>query len=200
MPRFRRALAGAAMAVAMAGGGMVAATAGAAPAHAATTPTPAAVSHTFGFTVAPTAQAGGGIGPKLQCGETCDGGGGGGDGGGGGGGGGGGPTTITCTLNQIHPHLAGSGTLILFHADVVCDGTLPAISLVQNVTYRGSPVDSGLGSGTSMAYSNLYTACAPGGQWQSVVYVYLTLPAGWVVVSGTNPMIGYSQIGIFNCS
>src|SRR5690348_896163 len=130
MPRFRRALAGAAMAVAMAGGGMVAAMAGAAPAHAATTPTPAAVSHTFGFTVAPAAPAAGGIGPKLQCGDTCD------PGGGGGGGGGGnpppsGPTTITCTLNIIRPHLAGSGTNILFHADVVCDGTLPNIVLNQ---------------------------------------------------------------------
>ena len=60
------------MAVAMAGGGLVAAMAGAAPAHAATTPTPAAVSHTFGFTVAPAAPAAGGIGPKLQCGDTCD--------------------------------------------------------------------------------------------------------------------------------
>jgi hypothetical protein len=51
-----------------------------------------------------------------------------------------------------------------------------------------------------MAHSNLYDACAPGGQWQSVVRVDLTLPAGWVVVSGTNPMIGYSQIASFNCS
>ena len=55
MSRFRRALAGAAMAVAMAGSGIVAVMAGAAPAHAATTPTPAAVSHTFGFTIAPAA-------------------------------------------------------------------------------------------------------------------------------------------------
>jgi hypothetical protein len=194
MPRFRRALAGAAMAVAMAAGGMVAAMAGAAPAHAATTPTPAAVSHTFGFTVAPAAPAGGGIGPKLQCGDTCD------PGGGGGGGGGGGPTTITCNLNIIRPHLAGSGTNVLSHADVVCDGTLPNIVLNQEVFYSGREVDFGGGVGTSMAHSNLYDACAPGGQWQSVVRVDLTLPAGWVVVSGTNPMIGYSQIGSFNCS
>ena len=197
MSRFRRALAGAAMAVAMAGSGMVAAMAGAAPAHAATTPTPAAVSHTFGFTVAPAAQAGGGIGPKLQCGETCD------PGGGGGGGGNpppSGPTTITCTLNITRPHLAGSGRNILFHADAVCDGTLPKIDLEQEVFYSGSEVDFGGGVGTSSAYSNLYEACSPGGQWQSIVYGYLTLPAGWVVVSGTNPMIGYSPIGIFNCS
>jgi len=195
MSRFRRALAGAAMAVAMAGGGMVAAMAGAAPAHAATTPTPAAVSHTFGFTVAPAAQAGGGIGPKLQCGDTCD---------PGGGGGGGnpppsGPTTITCTLNTIRPHLAGSTGNVLSHADVVCSDTLPKIQLNQDVYYSGRQVDFGGGTGTQFAYSNLYDACTAGGQWQSITSVYLTLPAGWVVVSGTNPMIGYSQIGIFNC-
>jgi hypothetical protein len=197
MPRFRRALAGAAMAVAMAGSGMVAAMAGAAPAHAATTPTPAAVSHTFGFTIAPAAQAGGGIGPKLQCGDTCD---------PGGGGGGGnpppsGPTTITCTLTVTRPHLVGSAGNVLSHADAVCSDTLPQINLQQEVFYNGREVDFGgkIVVGTDYAFSNLYEACAPGGQWQSEAWGYLTLPAGWVIVSGTNPMFTTSLIGSFNC-
>src|SRR5690349_9157389 len=122
MSRFRRALAGAAMAVAVAGGGMVAAAAGAAPAHAATTPTPAAVSHTFGFTIAPTAPAAGGIGPKFQCGETC-----------------GdpqppapsGPTIITCTLHIPDASIDAVTGFITFRADTTCDGTLPKISQTQ---------------------------------------------------------------------
>lgn len=69
MSRFRKALAAAAMAVATAGGGLLATAAAAAPAHAAT---PAGGHTTTGFTAVPAAQAPGGIGPKFQCGDTCD--------------------------------------------------------------------------------------------------------------------------------
>jgi hypothetical protein len=191
MSRFRRALAGAAMAVAMAGGGMVAAMAGAAPAHAATTPAPAA-SHAFSFTVVPAARAAGGIGPKFQCGDFCD------------PNGGNGnpppaPTIITCTLSLMPPHLAGPSGAIVFHADTTCDGTLPGISQVQNVLYRGSVVDNDLGSGVSSAHTNNVEACSPGGQWQFFVNTMISLPPGWVVLSGTNPMNSSSPIVIFDC-
>jgi hypothetical protein len=188
MSRFRRALAGVAMAVAMAGGGMLAAMAGAAPAHAATAPAPAA-SHAFSFTVVPAARAAGGIGPKFQCGDFCA------------------PppaptpapTTITCTLSLIPPHTAGPSGAIVFHADTTCDGTLPGISQVQNVLYRGSVVDNDLGSGTSSAHTNNVEACSPGGQWQFFVNTQVSLPPGWVVLSGTNPMNSSSPIVIFDC-
>jgi len=191
MSRFRRALAGAAMAVAMAGGGMVAAMAGAAPAHAATTPAPAA-SHAFSFTVVPAARAGGGVGPKFQCGDTCD------------PNGGNGnpppaPTIITCTLSLIPPHTAGPSGALVFHADTTCDGNLPGISQVQNVLYRGSVVDTDLEGGTSSAHTNNVEACRPGGQWQFFVNTMISLPPGWVVLAGTNPMNSSSPIVIFDC-
>src|SRR5690242_1667133 len=192
MSRFRRALAGVAMAVAMAGSGMLAATAGAAPAHAATAPTPAPVSHKFSFTAVPAAQAGGGVSPKFQCGDTCD------------PNGGNGnpppaPTIITCTLSLIPPHTAGPSGAIVFHADTTCDGNLPGISQVQNVLYRGSVVDTDLGSGASSAHTNNVEACRPGGQWQFFVNTMISLPPGWVVLSGTNPMNSSSPIVIFDC-
>ncbi len=181
-----------AMAVAMAGGGMLAATAGAAPAHAATAPTPAPVSHKFSFTAVPAAQAGGGVSPKFQCGDTCD------------PNGGNGnpppaPTIITCTLSGMVPHTAGPSGAIVFHADTTCDGTLPSISQVQNVLYRGSVVDTDLGAGTTSAHTNNVEACRAGGQWQFFVNTMLTLPPGWVVLAGTNPMNSSSPIAIFDC-
>jgi len=190
MSRFRRALAGVAMAVAMAGGGLLAAMAGAAPAHAATAPAPAA-SHAFSFTVVPAARAAGGIGPKFQCGDTCD------------PNGGNGnpppaPTIITCTLSLIPPHTAGPSGALVFHADTTCDGNLPGISQVQNVLHRGSVVDTDLGSGASSAHTNNVEACSPG-QWQFFVNTMISLPPGWVVLSGTNPMNSSSPIVIFDC-
>ena len=179
-----------AMAVAMAGGGMLAAMAGAAPAHAATAPAPAA-SHAFSFTVVPAARAAGGIGPKFQCGDTCD------------PNGGNGnpppaPTIITCTLSLIPPHTAGPSGALVFHADTTCDGNLPGISQVQNVLHRGSVVDTDLGSGASSAHTNNVEACSPG-QWQFFVNTMISLPPGWVVLSGTNPMNSSSPIVIFDC-
>jgi hypothetical protein len=189
MSRFRRALAGVAMAVAMAGSGMLAAMTGAAPAHAATAPAPAA-SHAFSFTVVPAARAAGGVSPKFQCGDTCD-------------PNGGGnpppaPTIITCTLSLIPPHTAGPSGALVFHADTTCDGNLPGISQVQNVLHRGSVVDTDLGSGASSAHTNNVEACSPG-QWQFFVNTMISLPPGWVVLSGTNPMNSSSPIVIFDC-
>jgi hypothetical protein len=191
MSRFRRALAGAAMAVAMAGGGMVAAMAGAAPAHAATMPAPAAVSHTFGFTVAPAAQAGGGIGPKFQCGETC-----------------GdppppapsGPTIITCTLFIPNASIDAALGFITFRADTMCDGTLPQISQTQLVSYNGSPKKYDTDEPNfprSEAHTRSVVDCQTG-QWEQSVHVLLTLPPGWVVIAGTNPIISIASFAM-NC-
>jgi hypothetical protein len=188
MSRFKRALAGVAMAVAMAGGGMLAAMAGAAPAHAATTPAPAA-SHAFNFTVVPATRAAGGVSPKFQCGDFCD------------------PppapgppppTIITCTLNVMPPHTGGTSGALIFHADTTCDGNLPGITQVQDVYYRGSPADSDVnfgGSRPTSAHTNNVEACSVG-QWQFTVTTTLTLPAGWVVLAGTNPMVATSPIFI----
>jgi hypothetical protein len=191
MSRFRRALAGAAMAVAMAGGGMVAAMAGAAPAHAATTPAPAQVSHTFGFTVAPAAPAAGGIGPKLQCGETC-----------------GdppppapsGPTIITCTLSIPNASIDRVLGDIIFRADTECDGTLPQISQTDYVSYNGSlkKVDTDEPNfPRSSAHTRSVAVCQTG-QWEQSVHVLITLPPGWVVIAGTNPIISIASFAM-NC-
>jgi hypothetical protein len=191
MPRFRRALAGAAMAVAMAAGGMVAAMAGAAPAHAATTLTPA-VSHTFGFTVVPAAQAGGGIGPKLQCGDFCapppapgppP-----------------GPTIITCTLSIPNASIDRVLGDIIFSANTWCDGTLPRISQTDYVSYNGSlkKVDTDEPNfPRSEAHTRSVAVCQTG-QWEQNVHVLITLPPGWVVIAGTNPIISIASFAM-NC-
>src|SRR5690348_2256814 len=195
MSRFRRALAGVAMAVAMAGGGMLAATAAAAPAHAATAPTPAPVSHKFSFTAVPAAQAGGGASPKFQCGHTCD------------PNGGNGnpppaPTIITCTQSLMTPFHAGTSGAMVFHADTTCDGNVPDITQVQDVYYNGNPKDSDVdaepGSSRSSAHTNNVEACAPG-QWQFDVYTTLHLPPGWVILAGTNPMFSLIAVNNVNC-
>ena len=190
MSRFRRALAGAAMAVAMAGGGLLAAMAGAAPAHAATAPAPAAVATTFSFTVVPAAQAAGGIGPKFQCGDTCD-------------PNGGGNPPPAPAHNHLHPvpSLPTRRTLrgTCFPRRYHLRRQLAPDLQVQNVLHRGSVVDTDLGTGTrSSAHTNNVEACDPG-QWQFFAYTYITLPPGWVVLSGTNPMNSSSPIVIFDC-
>ena len=186
MSRFRRALAAAAMAVATAGGGLLAAAAGAAPAHAAT---PAGGHTTTGFTAVPAAQAGG-IGPKFQCGDTCD-------------PNGGGnppppPPTITCTISTVTPWQGLSGALI-FHADTVCTGNVAQIAMSENVIHPPdvprSDVDIETGSS---AHTNYVAACKPG-QWHSVASAYITPPTGWVIIAGSNPIVATSPTVTFSC-
>jgi hypothetical protein len=191
MSRFRRALAGAAMAVAMAGGGMVAAMAGAVPAHAATAPTPASVSHTFGFTVVPAAQAGGGIGPKFQCGETC-----------------GDPppppppviTTITCTISANEPvqnQLTGN---LLFTASTSCTDKVPEISMVQNVITTAQDVEGGRDIVPNDTLANTVSiAPCVSGQYYVAATAYITPPAGWVVIAGSDPILDDSPMATFSC-
>ena len=187
MSRFRRALAAAAMAVATAGGGLLAAAAVAAPAHAAT---PAGGHTTTGFTAVPAAQAPGGIGPKFQCGDTCD-------------PNGGGnppppPPTITCTISTVTPWQGLSGALI-FHADTVCTGNVAQIAMSENVIHPPdvprSDVDIETGSS---AHNNYVAACKPG-QWHSVASAYITPPAGWVIIAGSNPIVATSPTVTFSC-
>jgi hypothetical protein len=191
MSRFRRALAAAAMAVATAGGGLLATAAAAAPAHAAT---PAGGHTTTGFTAVPAAQAPGGIGPKFQCGDTCD-------------PNGGGnppppppppPPTITCTISTVTPWQGLSGALI-FHADTVCTGNVAQIAMSENVIHPPdvprSDVDIETGSS---AHNNYVAACKPG-QWHSVASAYITPPAGWVIIAGSNPIVSTSPTVTFSC-
>lgn len=189
MSRFRRALAAAAMAVATAGGGLLATAAAAAPAHAAT---PAGGHTTTGFTAVPAAQASGGIGPKFQCGDTCD-------------PNGGGnpplpppPPTITCTISTVTPWQGLSGALV-FHADTVCTGNVAQIAMSENVIHPPdvprSDVDIETGSS---AHNNYVAACSPG-QWHSVASAYITPPAGWVIIAGSNPIVSTSPTVTFSC-
>lgn len=190
MSRFRRALAGAAVAIAMAGGGLLATAAGAAPAHAATAPTPAPASHTFSFSAVPAAQAPGGIGPRFQCGDTCD-------------PNGGGnppppPPTITCTISTVTPWQGLSGALV-FHADTVCTGSVPQIAMSENVIHPPDAPRSDVDIETgSSAHNNYVAACKPG-QWYSVASAYISPPAGWVIIAGSNPIVSTSPTVTFSC-
>ena len=191
MSRSRRALAGAAMAMAMAGGGLLATTAGAAPAHAATAPTPAPASRTFSFTAVPAAQAPGAIGPKFQCGDTCD-------------PNGGGnpppsPPTITCTISTVTPWQGLSGALI-FHADTTCTGNVAQIAMTENVIHPGAATrsDVDIETGAPAAHNHYVAACDPG-QWHSVASAYITPPAGWVIIAGSNPIVSTSPTVTFSC-
>jgi len=192
MSRFRRALAGVAMAVAMAGSGMLAAMAGAAPAHAATAPAPAA-SHAFNFTVVPAARAAGGITPKFQCGDTCD------------PNGGGGnplppPTTITCTISANEPvrnQLTGN---LLFTASTSCTDNVPEISMVQNVITTAQDVEGSRDIVPNDKLANTVSiAPCVSGQYYVAATAYITPPAGWVVIAGSNPILDDSPIATFNC-
>ena len=182
MPRFRRALAGAAMAMAMAGGGLVATMAGAASAHAATTPTPAA-SHTFSFTTVPAAQAAGGIGPKFQCGDTCD---------------PGGdrappppPPTITCTISVNAPYQTDAGNIVVT-SDTICTGAVAEIIMVQNVVHRPVATLSDFTDvpNKALAHINRTTPCAPApDSWTANASATVVPPAGWVIIAGQNPIV-----------
>ena len=192
MSRFRRALAGVAIAVAMAGSGMLAAMAGAAPAHAATAPAPAA-SHAFNFTVVPAARAAGGITPKFQCGDTCD------------PNGGGGnplppPTTITCTISANEPvrnQLTGN---LLFTASTSCTDNVPEISMVQNVITTAQDVEGSRDIAPNDKLANTVSiAPCVSGQYYVAATAYITPPAGWVVIAGSNPILDDSPIATFNC-
>jgi hypothetical protein len=102
----------------------------------------------------------------------------------------------------MDPFQVGTSGAIIFDAGTVCDGNLPHISQVQNVLYRGSAVDfdTDLTDGPrSSAHTRNVEACSAGGQWQFTVSTYITLPPGWVILSGTNPMVSWSRIGIFEC-
>jgi hypothetical protein len=181
------------MAMAAAGGGLAVGAAGATPAHAATPAHPAGGhTTTTSFTAVPAAQATGGIGPKFQCGDTCD-------------PNGGGnppppppPPTITCTISTVTPWQGLSGALI-FHADTVCTGNVAQIAMSENVIHPPdvprSDVDIETGSS---AHNNYVAACKPG-QWHSVASAYITPPAGWVIIAGSNPIVSTSPTVTFSC-
>jgi hypothetical protein len=193
MPRFRKALATAAIAIATAGGGLLTAAAGAAPAHAATAPAPApAASHAFNFTVVPAARAAGGITPKFQCGETCD-------------PNGGGnppppPTTITCTISANEPvrnQLTGN---LLFTASTSCTDNVPEISMVQNVITTAQDVEGSRDIVPNDKLANTVSiAPCVSGQYYVAATAYITPPAGWVVLAGSNPVLDDSPVATFSC-
>jgi hypothetical protein len=192
MSRFRRALAGAAMAMAMAGGGLLATAAGAAPAHAAT---PAPASRTFSFTAVPAAQAAGGSSPKFQCGETCD----------PGDGGNPPPPTITCTISVDPPYETSSGTTLVFDSDTVCTGSVARITMTQNVVHTpgGTLTDSANVPNKSIALIDRRVPCvtAPD-SWTVNSSATITPPAGWVIISGHNPIVASTPmpVSFMNCN
>jgi len=48
------------------------------------------------------------------------------------------------------------------------------------------------------AEANYIAACSPG-QWHSVASAYITPPAGWVIIAGSNPIVSTSPTVTFSC-
>jgi len=190
MSRFRRTLAGAAMAIAVAGGGLLATAAGAVPAHAATAPTSA--SHTYSFSVVPAPQAAGGTGPKFQCGDFCD---------------PGGdpapppPVTITCTITANTPTYTASLHTIFFTAITNCTSKLPQITMSMNVIHPGVNLfDNSVVVNDKVARTAQATSCSTG-QWAGNASALIALPAGWVILAGSNPIVQTSPtLTVASCS
>jgi hypothetical protein len=199
MPGFRRALACAAMAMAAAGGGLAVGAAGATPAHAATPAHPAGGhTTTTSFTAVPAAQATGGIGPKFQCGDTCD-------------PNGGGnppppppPPTITCTISVDAPYDSPSGSLV-FGADTTCTGNVARITMVQNVVHTpgGTLTNSADVPNFWIAQTTRTVPCvtAPD-SWSVSASATITPPAGWVIIAGHNPIVASTPmpVSFMNCN
>jgi hypothetical protein len=194
MPRFRRALACAAMAIAAAGGGLAA---GAIPAYASTPAHPAGGhTTTTSFTAVPGARATGGIGPKFQCGETCD---------------PGGdpappppPPTITCTISVEDPYDSGTGALV-FGSHTSCTGSVARITMTQNVVHTpgGTLTNSADVPNNSFARAFRVVPCVPSpDSWSVSASATITPPAGWVIIAGHNPIVASTPmpVSFMNCS
>jgi hypothetical protein len=180
------------MAIAVAGGGLLATAAGAVPAHAATAP--ASASHTYSFSVVPAAQAAGGITPKFQCGDSCD------------PTGGGGnplppPVTITCTITANTPTYTASLQTIFFTAITNCTSNLPQITMSMNVIHPGVNLfDNNIVVNDKVARTAQATSCSTG-QWAVNASALITLPTGWVILAGSNPIVQTSPtLTVASCS
>ena len=146
---------------------------------------------TTGFTAVPAAQAPGGIGPKFQCGDTCD-------------PNGGGnppppPPTITCTISTVTPWQGLSGALIS-HADTVCTGNVAQIAMSENVIHPPDAPrsDVDIRELALRPTTSSVAACSPG-QWHTAASAYITPPAGWVIITESNPIVATSPTITFSC-
>ena len=197
MPRFRRALACAAMAMAAAGGGLAVGAAGATPAYASTPAHPAGGhTTTTSFTAVPAARATGGIGPKFQCGDTCD--------------PGGNPAppppppTIMCTISVEDPYDSGTGALV-FGSHTSCTGNVARITMTQNLVHTpgGTLTNSADVPNNSFARAFRVVPCvtAPD-SWSVNASATITPPAGWVIIAGHNPIVASTPmpVSFMNCS
>jgi hypothetical protein len=194
MSRFRRALACAAMAIAAAGAGLAA---GATPAYAATPAHPAGGhTTTTSFTAVPAAQATGRIGPKFQCGDTCD---------PNGGGNPPPPPTITCTIFADYPFHSDTGVLV-FESDTTCTGNVARITMQQTVVHNpgGGTLTSSADVPNDLFARTVRTApcvTAPD-SWSVSASATITPPAGWVIVAGHNPIVASNPVptSFMNCN
>jgi len=196
MPRFRRALACTAIAIAAAGGGLGGAAAVATPALAATPAHPArGHTTTTNFTAVPAAQANGGISPKFQCGDTCD--------------PGGNPApppvqTITCTISVEDPYDSGTGALV-FGSHTNCTGNVARIQMTQNLVHTpgGTLTNSADVPNNNWARAYRVVPCVTSpDSWSVNASATITPPAGWVIISGHNPIVASTPmpISFMNCS
>jgi hypothetical protein len=192
-----RALAGAVLAVAAASAGLLIATAGAAPAHAATAAGPAhaaapaparmhaapappgvhTVVHTVTLTARPAAQAAGRTGPRATrdpgasaCDpDTCP--------------------TITCRISVDTPYQSFDNypSEIVAQADTRCTLPVADVSMDAYLSNGNKIVDHGQTDDVQHVWWHLHDNCQAG-SWFSQAFATITWPAGYVQVSGPNPI------------
>jgi len=192
MSRISTALAATAMAVATAGGGLLIAAASAVPAGASATGTPAAPppGHTITIHAHPRAHAPSGIGPRFQCGDSCD--------PNGGGGNPPPPPTITCTITVNTPAVVGgSPKAVVATAETDCTSPVDHITMSEDLTVPSGQVlvDQDSPPNATRATTGITTSCAAG-QYTNAAAAFIDFPPGYVIIVGSNPLHQFVSIDV----
>jgi len=188
MSRFRRALAAVTIALAAAGGGLLIAAASAVPASASARPA-AHGGHTITLTARPRAHSGG-IGPRFQCGDSCD--------PNGGGGNPPPPPTITCTITVNTPAVVGgSPKAVVATAETDCTSPVDHITMSEDLTVPSGQVlvDQDSPPNATRATTGITTSCAAG-QYTNAAAAFIDFPPGYVIIVGSNPLHQFVSIDV----
>jgi hypothetical protein len=174
------------MAVAAAGGGLLIAAASAVPAYASAPAAPhGAHKSTITIHAHPRAHVARGLGPRdiLPCAvkpgakpaDSCT--------------GGNGDNTITCSITADRPFISPTLGTVSAHAGVNCTSFVTRINLQQGLERDGVTVGTGsdIEPGTDFASSYASGACQSG-TYVNIAQAFITFPAGYVIIAGSNPI------------
>jgi hypothetical protein len=191
--RFRKALAAATMAIAAAGGGLLITAASAVPASASARPAPHG-GHTITVTAHPRTHAASRIGPHdiLPCTvkpgagikpASC------------------GDQVIYCVITANRPEPNTLPGAIVALSTVRCDHPVTQISLTGTLFLNGAPVTSfpGVMQGQTQASAQGGIPCQPG-TYTNSASATITLPPGFVITGGKNPIHAASSPFTTTCN